>query len=181
VGQVAGRGHRSRRRLGFGIALGAALIAAGLATPTIVRAFSSSDPGINVHRLSATQKVGDRLVMKPVPAGVQPMIDAAAAVAAMGGQEGRLGKLGSVDATLALITDEQYGHINADGSVTPYYKDLLAWVIVAPRTMQLMPDFGPDPAPGSPPRDVSPRTCAEPAYFVVDATSGAALFAIQDC
>jgi hypothetical protein len=176
------RRHPSRRTLGFGTALGVALIAAGLATPTIVRAFSSSGQGINVHRLSATQKVADRLVMKPVPAGVQPKIDAAAAVAAMGGQEGRLGKLDSVDVTLALITDEQYGHINADGSVTPSYKDLLAWVIVAPRTMQLMPDFGPAPLPGGPSLDdVSPRTCAEPAYLVVDATSGAALYAIQDC
>lgn len=162
--------------------LGVALIAAGLATPTIVRAFSSSGPTINVRHVSATQKILNRLVMKPVPAGVRPKINAAAAVAQMIGQEGRLRKLDSVDVTLALITDENYGRINtnADGTVTPYYKDLLAWVITAPG-VQLLPDIGPIPAPGSPPRGPSQHPCAGPAYFVVDATSGAALYSIQAC
>jgi hypothetical protein len=73
-----------------------------------------------------------------------------------------------VDVTLALITDENYGHTNADDSVTPYYKDLLAWVIIA-SAVRLVPDMGTHAGTG-------------PACFLVDATSSsAALYAIQRC
>jgi hypothetical protein len=106
----------------LGVGLGVVLIGAGLATPTMVRALSSN-PTIHVRQLGATQRVDQRLVMAPVPAGVRPKIDAGAAVAETARQDGRLRRLDSVDATLALITDEQFGHTNPDDSVIPYYKN----------------------------------------------------------
>jgi hypothetical protein len=86
-----------------------------------------------------------------------------------------------VDATLALITDEQFGHTNPDDSVTPYYKNLLAWVITAPVQLSRAISGGPALPPGDPLRDKPQPPCTKPAYFVVDATSGAALFALQSC
>lgn len=170
---------RSRRAIALGVTFGVMLIAA-LMTPTIVRAVSSS-PTTQVRELGATRKIGGRLVMAPVPAGVRPKINADAAVAQTIREDRRLSKVDSVDATLALITDEQYGRTNPDNSVTPYYKNHLAWVIAA-RGVTLSGGIGgPVLPPGSPLRNKPRPPCTNPAYFIVDATSGAALYAIQDC
>jgi hypothetical protein len=112
MGPVAGTRRYSRKAVALDVAFGLVLLVAGLMTPTIVRAFSSN-PTAHVHQLTTTRTLDDRLVMTPVPAGVQPRIDAEAAVAELTRHDGRLGKLDSVDITLALITDRQYGHTNA--------------------------------------------------------------------
>jgi len=154
--------------LACAVTAGAVLLAsngtrAGQLTPTLIEKRQSS-----VQRMSETG-----VVLRP-PVG-DPKITVQQAWQAAN-NERAMPPIDQAIVTLASVTTENTGRINADNSVTPDYQNRLVWVIevsIGP----LVPAIGPDPVNGSPRPELKPTTC--PSYFFIDATSGQSLFATQ--
>jgi hypothetical protein len=139
---------------------------------------TQATPVVVEKRQPAFERLNGReIVLRPPPPG-SPKVTAHAAWAAVDKVHQAPSPPGQVVATLANVTTEGAGKANADGTVTPMYKDRLLWVVEIPSTV-LMPDIGPMTEPGQPRSKPAPRPC--PAFFFVDAATGAALFAAQDC
>jgi hypothetical protein len=150
-----------------GVLLVAKVTGATQATPVVVE-----------KRQTAFERLNGRgVVLRPPPPG-GPRVSAKVAWAAVDKVHQAPSPPGRVVARLATVTTEGTGKANADGTVTPMYKDRLVWVVEIPTTV-LMPDIGPMEESGQPRSTPAPRLC--PAFFFVDAATGAALFAAQDC
>jgi hypothetical protein len=135
-------------------------------------------PVVVEKRQNAFERLnGGSIALRPPRAG-SPKVTAKAAWEAVHKVHRPPSPPGQVDATLANLTTESMGRTNADNTVTPMYKDRLVWMIKLPSTV-LVPDLGPIEEGGQSRSKPAPRSC--PAFFFVDATTGAALFAAQDC
>lgn len=165
---------RSTLILGSGLCVAGALVV-GIVFFSRDSSAAPTRPSIVGKQQATVERVQDRLVMRPP--GAQALatrtVTADTALTNLLAEQ-PLPQVDQVTATLAAITDEQFGDIGPGDTVKPRYQDVLAWVFTVPNT-SLVGSGGPIPGPGetAPAEQVSMCT----ANFVVDAHTGEPLFA----
>ena len=148
----------------------------------VLRATAGSDtpapPGTTVPGPVAYPTVG--VTLDAPPPGAQPAVSSATAWATwqtipIHSEAARVAK--SVSIQFGEFTNNMYGHINADNSVTPEFQHRLSWIV----TFLGVPESPSGPAPGPGMTQPPKPTLHCDFLFVVDANTGAYLTAFDVC
>jgi hypothetical protein len=120
----------------------------------------------------------------PAPYGDSPAATQQSVISQLhpGGQVDAAGN--PVDPTVlyGLVTDTEYGHMNADGSVTPYFVNYPVWIVEYQGVVLMSSGGAPNPLiPGSPPTTTPPPPPVETGTSMTfyDAQTGAYLFGVS--
>lgn len=167
-------------RLRWKIAMGLVLVGGGVAG--VVGATAGSDPttptGTNVSAPRTYPTVG--VALDPPPPGVQPSVSSVSAWAVWQSigihpEAAKVARSAAIE--LGDFTNNMYGTINSDNSVTPTFQHRLSWIV----SFQGVPEtpIGPAPPPGV---TLPPKPTVNCDFFlVVDAATGGYLSAYDVC
>jgi hypothetical protein len=137
---------------------------------TLARTTSASS-SFTEKRQASVERLRNGLVFKPVPPTTVATVAATDAWETAKAEFPELSER-PVQATLAFVTTESYGETGPDGSITPEYRDRLAWVFTV-RDVEVFPllGWGLVPGPGGEARE-RPKLTGHVIRILVDAVDG---------
>ena len=137
------------------------------------------------QRVQQTTSTPTGATISPAPASDSPAVSQQQIISAEAGTPGGVGYRNAAGTPVhptvlfGLVTDSEYGHMNSDGSVTPFYTNYPVWIVEYQGAV-LTPVGGGSPGPGGPSTTSTvPPVHVGTSMTFFDAQTGSYLFGVS--